>query len=79
MSFEKREIILIAGILLFMIGLIPFMQPIYAVIISIMIYFGIKVFVGRRKKLIAKKIGEGICVICGEKIIDKKCPKCDRP
>jgi hypothetical protein len=79
LSFEKREIILIAGILLFMIGLIPFMQPIYAVIISIMIYFGIKVFVGRRKKLIAKKIGEGICVICGEKIIDKKCPKCDRP
>lgn len=79
MSFEKREIILIAGILLFMIGLIPFMQPIYAVIISIMIYFGIKVFVGRRKKLIAKKIGEGLCVTCGEKIIDKKCPKCDRP
>jgi hypothetical protein len=43
-----------------------------------MIYFGIKVFVGRRKKLIAKKIGEGLCVVCGEKIIDKKCPKCDR-
>jgi len=61
-----------------MIGLIPFMQPIYAIIISIMIYFGIKVFVGRRKKLIANKIGEGLCVVCGEKIIDKKCPKCDR-
>lgn len=70
---------MIGGILLFMIGLIPFMQPIYAVIISIMIYFGIKVFVGRRKKLIAKKIGEGLCVVCGEKIIGKKCPKCDRP
>ena len=60
-----------------MIGLIPFMQPIYAIIISIMIYFGIKVFVGRRKKLVAKKIGKGLCVICGEKIIDKKCPRCD--
>lgn len=62
-----------------MIGLIPFMQPIYAIIISIMIYFGIKVFVGRRKKLIEKKIGKGICIQCGEKIIDKKCPKCDKP
>jgi hypothetical protein len=78
LSFEKREIILIAGILLFMIGLIPFMQPIYAVIISIIIYFGIKVFVGRRKKLIAKKISHDLCFICGEKIIDKKCPQCDR-
>jgi hypothetical protein len=78
LSFEKREIILIAGILLFMIGLIPFMQPIYAIIISIMIYFGIKVFVGRRKKLIANKIGDGLCVACGEKIIDKKCPRCDK-
>jgi len=78
LSFEKREIILIAGILLFMIGLIPFMQPIYAIIISIMIYFGIKVFVGRRKKLIAKKIGEGLCITCGEKIINQKCPKCNK-
>jgi len=61
-----------------MIGLIPFMQPIYAIIISVMIYFGIKVFVGRRKKLIANKIGEGLCITCGEKIIDKKCPRCDK-
>jgi len=61
-----------------MIGLIPFMQPIYAIIISIMIYFGIKVFVGRRKKLIANKIGGGLCITCGEKIIDKKCPRCDK-
>ena len=68
---------MIAGVLLFMFGLIPFMPPIYAVIIAILIYFGIKVFVGRRKKFLAQKIGEGFCLECGEKIIDKKCPKCD--
>ncbi len=45
--------------------------------ISIAIYFGIKVFVGRRKKQLAKKVGEGFCVECGEKIIGKKCPNCD--
>ncbi len=45
--------------------------------ISIAIYVGIKVFVGRRKKMLAKKIGEGFCVECGEKIIGKKCPNCD--
>jgi len=77
LSFEKRDIILIAGILFFMIGLIPFMPPIYAMAIAIAIYIGIKVFVGRRKKFLDRKIGEGFCAECGEKIIDKKCPNCD--
>jgi len=55
-----------------MVGLIPFMQPFYAVIIAISIYVGIKVFVGRRKKILDKKIGEGLCLECGEKIIGGK-------
>ena len=45
--------------------------------ISIAIFVGIKVLVGRRKKMLDKKIGEGFCVECGEKIIGKKCPNCD--
>ncbi len=68
---------MIAGVLLFMIGLIPFIPIIYAVIIAISIYAGIKIFVGRRKKMLDKKIGEGFCLECGEKIIGKKCPNCD--
>ena len=78
MNFERREILLIAGILFFLIGLIGVgLQPIYAIIISITIYIGIKVIVGRRKKMIAKSVGEGICVKCGEKVMNKKCPNCD--
>jgi len=68
---------LIAGVLLFMVGLIPFIPIIYAVIIAISIYAGIKIFVGRRKKILDKKIGEGFCLECGEKIMGKKCPNCD--
>ena len=70
---------MIAGVLLFMVGLIPFIPIIYAVIIAISIYAGIKIFVGRRKKMLDKKIGEGFCLECGEKIIGKKCPNCDIP
>ena len=78
MSFERREILLIAGIFFFLIGLIGVgLQPIYAIIISITIYIGIRVIVGRRKKMIAKSVGEGICVKCGEKVMNKKCPNCD--
>ncbi len=78
MAFERREILLIAGILFFLIGLIGVgLQPIYSIIISITIYIGIKVIVGRRKKTIAKSVGEGLCVTCGEKIINNKCPNCD--
>ena len=60
-----------------MVGLIPFMAPIYAALIVIVMYFGIKIFVGRKKKAIEKDVGEGICIECGAKIIDKTCPNCD--
>ena len=78
LGFEKRDIILIAGVLFFMIGLLGVgLNLIESIGISIAIYFGIKVFVGRRKKTLAKKIGEGFCVECGEKVVGKKCPNCD--
>ena len=77
MNFEKRDIILIVGLLLFMVGLLPFMGPIYAILIVILMYFGIKIYVGRRKKSIEMDIGEGICAECGSKIINKKCPNCN--
>ena len=79
MDFEKRDIILIVGVLLLIIGsyaLVP-QNLIQSIVISIAIFFGTKVFVGRRKKMLDKKIGEGFCVECGEKIIGKKCPNCD--
>ncbi|MGQ0790644.1 MAG: hypothetical protein ACT4NJ_00270 [Nitrosopumilaceae archaeon] len=80
MSFEKRDIILIVGILFFMLGLLGIgLNLVEAVGISIAIYFGIKIFVGRRKKFLDQKIGEGFCAECGEKIIAKKCPNCDIP
>jgi hypothetical protein len=60
-----------------MIGLIPFMAPIYAVLIVIALYFGIQFYVGNRRKSIQKEIGEGICMDCGSKISNQKCPNCD--
>ncbi len=48
-----------------------------SIVISIAIFFGIKIFVARRKKMLDKKIGEGFCVECGEKVVGKKCPNCD--
>lgn len=77
MNFEKRDIILIVGLFLFMLGLIPFMAPIYAALIVIVMYFGIKFYMASRKKSIEKDVGEGICADCGSKIFDKKCPSCD--
>jgi prolipoprotein diacylglyceryltransferase len=61
-----------------MFGLIPFMMPAYAIMIATGIFFGIKIFTHRRQKFLEKTIGEGYCAECGEKIIDKKCPNCDK-
>lgn len=48
LSFEKRDIILIAGVLFFMLGLLGVgLNPVEAIGISIAIYFGIKIFVGK--------------------------------
>lgn len=77
MEFEKRDLILIVGIILVIIGLIPFIAPIYAAIIGIVLYFGVKVYIGRKKKTIQEDIGEGICMECGFKIINKNCPNCN--
>ena len=68
---------MIVGLLLFMIGLTPFTGLFYAVLIVIIMYFGIKVYVGKRKQSIERDVGEGICMECGSKIINKKCPNCD--
>ncbi len=61
-----------------MIGMMPFIAPAYAVGIAIAIYFGIKVFVGRKRRMIQKTTGEGICAACGEKIVKNTCPNCNK-
>lgn len=61
-----------------MLGLTPFMAPVYAVMIAIGIFFGIKAFTHSRQKFLEKNIGGGFCAECGEKITDKKCPNCDK-
>ncbi|MDE1813028.1 MAG: hypothetical protein KGH87_01550 [Thaumarchaeota archaeon] len=60
-----------------MIGMMSVLAPAYALVIAVLIYFGIRVFVGRRKRQIQREIGQGICATCGAKIMDNKCPKCD--
>jgi phosphate/sulfate permease len=53
------------------------LAPIYALVIAILIYFAMKVFVGRRKRQIRREVGQGVCATCGAKILENKCPKCD--
>ena len=69
--------VLIAGLLLFMVGLTPFTGLALAMIIVIIMYFGIKLYVNKRKQSIENDVGEGICMECGSKVLDNKCPKCD--
>jgi hypothetical protein len=77
LKFEKRDIVLIVGLLLFMVGLIPFTTPVFAIIIVTIMYFGIKIYVEKRKQMIQNDIGDGICMECGSATSDKKCPNCD--
>ena len=77
-DFEKRDLILGVGLLLFMIGLIPFVAPVYALLIVIAMFFGIKFYVTQRKKMVTRDIGKGICAECGSPIYGQTCPNCDK-
>ncbi len=77
MKFERRDIILIAGLILVMLGLIQYLGPAYSAIIVIGLYFGVKIYVSKKRQLIEHDVGEGICMECGSKIINKRCPNCD--
>ena len=77
MNFERRDIILIIGLILVMLALIQYLGPAYSAIIVIGLYFGIKIYVGKKRQLIQRDVGEGICMECGSKIINKKCTNCD--
>lgn len=79
MKFVKRDLILVAGSVFFIVGLLPFMSLAYSMMVGIGIFFGIKIFVAKRKATLDKEIGEGFCANCGDKIINKKCPTCDAP
>jgi len=77
LNFERRDIILIVGLILVMLALIQYLGPAYSAIIVIGLYFGIKIYVGKKRQLIQRDVGEGICMECGSKIINKRCTKCD--
>ncbi len=77
MNFEKRDIILIVGIFLVVLGITQYIRLEVSALIGILLYFGIKVYVGRKRRMIEEDVGEGVCMECGFKIIDKKCPNCD--
>ena len=77
LKLDKRDLILIVGLLLFMVGLIPFTGLALAMVIVIFMFFGIKLYVKTKKQSIENDIGDGICMECGSRVYDRKCPKCD--
>ena len=46
-------------------------------LIGVGFYFAIKMYVVQRRKSIENSIGGGICMECGSKVFNKKCPNCD--
>ena len=60
-----------------MIGLTPFTGLALAAVIVVIMYFGIKVYVEKRRQSMERDVGDGICMEYGSVVTDKKCPNCD--
>ncbi len=78
MKFQRRDSILLAGVVLLALGLVPFLAPIYAMIIAAAVFFGIKAFSEMRQRQILRDIGHGICAQCGSVLNESGCPQCDQ-
>jgi len=68
---------LIAGITLVVLGITQYIRLEISALIGILLFFGTKLYVQRKRQIIENDVGEGVCMECGFKIIDKKCPNCD--
>ncbi len=79
MRFERRDVILVAGVALLAVGMMPFVPPILAISGAAAAFFGIKWYTERRRRDIMYKIGKGVCVECGSAITGDRCPQCDVP
>ena len=60
-----------------MLGITQYIPFLFSSLIGILLFFGIKFYVQRKRQMIEQDVGEGVCMECGFKIIDKKCPNCD--
>jgi len=77
LKFERRDIILIVGIFLVVLGITQYIPFHYSALIGLGVFFTIKMYVEKRKQSITNAVCDGICMECGSRIIHKKCPKCD--
>lgn len=77
MEFVRRDFVLLAATVFFILGLTPFMPLAYSIAIGTAIFFGLKYFVIKKRQKILKESGKGVCVECGSAIKNDKCPKCD--
>lgn len=76
---SRREIILIVGMVLITISLVAYLGFLYGVIASLLIYFGVKFYVGwQRKRLqgVAEKTLTYVCYACENKFTGRECPRC---
>lgn len=76
MKFERRDWMLAAGTGLLAVGLIPFIAPVYAIVVAAAAFFGIKAYSIKRQRDVFKEVGIGICAECGYPLTKDGCPRC---
>jgi len=75
LEFNRRDILLISACAFFFVGF-WLVSPIISIVITFTIFFGVKFFVAKRKSMINKEVGKGICADCGETINGEFCQNC---
>ncbi|MFQ5969051.1 MAG: hypothetical protein ACE5J2_00950 [Nitrososphaerales archaeon] len=79
MQGNRREILLIVGMIFITISLVAYLGFLYGIVASLLIYFGVKFYVGWQKKRLLElreKTLTFVCNLCGNKFTGSECSKC---
>lgn len=77
LNYEKRDLLMVGGSIFFILGLLPLIGLAPSMAIGVAIFFGVKMFVKKRRESMLGNIGDGICADCGSPLRNQKCPNCN--
>lgn len=75
MRFYRRDLVLLAASVLFTLAGAMYLG-VAAIGIGAALFFGMKMIAVKRQQGIEREVGEGLCVECGQRVVDGACPEC---
>ena len=76
--FYRRDLVLLAASVLFAMAGAMYLGA-AGIAIGAALFFGMKMIAVKRQEAVERQVGEGLCIECGQRVVDGACPDCGGP